>query len=245
MINFIDCDDNDRFLEKSIKLINNQMMKSDIEYRIHIFHQYDEEFFNLTRRDIGSKIYMLDIEVGEESGLDVARYIRESCEDWRSLLVIVTGYNQYKLEALSSRLYLLDFINKLDDCNHKLEEVLEIIMKMYGTRNHTLSYEYNYTSYQIEYNHIIYVEKEQDSKRCLVRTTYGDEYIGKTLNEVARMLSDDKRFSKVSRSMVVNKDHIKSYNSGTNELVFDNGEIVYEVSRNFKKELRFRDSKRS
>ena len=45
--------------------------------------------------------------------------------------------------------------------------------------------------------------------------------------------------------MVVNKDHIKSYNSGTNELVFDNGEIVYEVSRNFKKELRFRDSKRS
>ena len=59
------------------------------------------------------------------------------------------------------------------------------------------------------------------------------------------MLSDDKRFSKVSRSMVVNKDHIKSYNSGTNELIFDNGEIVYEVSRNFKKELRFRDSKRS
>ena len=61
MINFIVCDDNDRFLEKSIKLINNQMMKSDIEYRIHIFHQYDEEFFNLTRRDIGSKVYMLDV----------------------------------------------------------------------------------------------------------------------------------------------------------------------------------------
>ena len=42
MINFIVCDDNDRFLEKSIKLINNQMMKSDIEYRIHIFHQYEK-----------------------------------------------------------------------------------------------------------------------------------------------------------------------------------------------------------
>lgn len=245
MINFIVCDDNDKFLEKLVKLINNQMMKIDSDYKIYIFHRYDQEFLNLTRRDIGSKVYMLDIEVGDESGLDAARYIREVCEDWRSLIVIVTGYNQYKLEALSSRLYLLDFINKLDNCDRKLKEILEIIMKMYGTKNHTLSYEYNYTSYQIEYNQIIYVEKEQDSKRCLIRTTYCDKYIGKTLSQVAKLLSDDKRFSKVSRSMIVNKDHIKSYNSSTNELIFDNGEIVYEVSRNFKKELRFRDSERS
>ena len=100
----------------------------------------------------------------------------------------------------------------------------------------SLRFEYNYIMRNIEFRHIIYIEKEQDSKRCIIKTTYGDQYINKSLNDMYELL--DSRFIKTSRSCIANSDFIKEFIIAENKLVFKNGEYTYLISRNMKKGLR-------
>ena len=56
--------------------------------------------------------------------------------DWVSIIIIITAFNEFKYEALGNRLYLLDFINKLNRCETKLKEDLEIAIKHYDNRKY-------------------------------------------------------------------------------------------------------------
>ena len=219
MLNFIVCEDDHKFRQQVKQQINNFMMNCDMSYRVYEFDGYDKEFENLATSDIGFKVYLLDIKAKPGSGIDA----------WISLIVIITAFSEYRYEALTNRLFLLDFISKVDHCMEKLKDVLKIIMKNYGNRGKTLSYEYNYVVYQIEYRHIVYIEKEQDSKRCIVQTTYGNFKVPKSIIELEKIL--DKRFLKVHRSL------IQKYDIKENEIIFNNGMSTNLISRSKKKEL--------
>lgn len=236
MIDFIVCDDNRKFLEHEKKIIDNFMMKYDFEYSCNIFTDYDEEFKKVFDNQERFKVYMLDIQTKSASGLDIARIIREQYDDWTSIIIIVTAFNELKYEALGNRLFLLDFINKLNSCDEKIREDLEIAIKHYNNRKKSLHYEYNHVIKNIEFRHIIYIEKEIDSKRCLIKTSYGREVINKNLNETFKML--DKRFVKISRSMIVNIDFISEYNIKENKITFKTGETTNQISRGMKKGLK-------
>ena len=236
MINFIVCDDNKDFIKREKQVIENFMMKYDIDYKIYLFDEYDGKFDEVSTSDIGFKIYLLDIQTKNASGLDIARKIREEYDDWVSVIIIITAFNEFKYEALGNRLYLLDFINKLNKCDDKLREDLERSLKHYNNRNKSLKYEYNHILKQVEFRHIIYIEKEQDSKRCIIKTTYGEQIINKTLTETLKLL--DKRFIKTSRSMIINTDYIREYDIKENKIIFTNGDYTYQISRTMKKGLK-------
>ena len=236
MINFIVCDDNKEFLKKEKQMIDSFMMQYDTDYKIHLFNEYEKKFDEIASKDIGFKIYLLDIQTKNGSGLDVARKIREEYDDWVSVIIVITAFNEFKYEALGNRLYLLDFINKLNECDKKFKEDLERAMKHYNQRNKCLKYEYNHILKQVEFRHIVYIEKEPDSKRCIIKTTYGEQIINKTLNETLKLL--DKRFVKTSRSMIINTDFIREYIIKENKLIFTTGDYTYQVSRTAKKELK-------
>ncbi len=236
MINFVICDDNKEFLKFQKRIIDNIMMQFDIEYKCSLFVEYDEKFNRIAQEDDDFKIYLLDIQTKNKSGLDAARMIREEIDDWVSIIIIITAFNEFKYEALSNRLYLLDFINKLNNCEEKMKEDLLIAIKHYNKREKSLKYEYNHILKQIEFRHILYIEKEPDSKRCKIKTLHSEQTINKTLNDTLKLL--DKRFIKTSRSMIVNIDQIEEYNLSENKIVFKNGEYTYQVSRGMKKELK-------
>ena len=139
MINFIICED-EEMLRNSTK---QTIVSHDIDYKIYEFENYDKKFESLVKKDIGFKIYLLDIVTKCGSGVDAARIIREKYDDWVSVIIMITSHQEYKYEALSSRLFLLDFVNKLDSCNKKIREDIDIAMKSYDKRYKMLSYEYN------------------------------------------------------------------------------------------------------
>lgn len=235
MINFIICDDEKELREKTKDKVIGFMMNYDIDYKIHEFSGYDEEFEKLASKDCGFKIYFLDIKTNKGSGLDAARIIREKYEDWVSVLIIMTSYSEYKYEALSSRLLLLDFINKLDSYDRKIKEDLEIAMKSYDKKYNTLNYEYNHTYYKVEYRQIICIEKEPDSKRCIIKTKDGEQLIPGTLSSVYEKL--DSRFFKTHKSMIINVDEIAKYEIRNNKVTFKNGDHTHLIARDKKKEL--------
>ena len=89
--------------------------------------------------------------------------------------------------------------------------------------------------YNIEFKNIIMVEKEMDSKRCMIHAEDGDYPIQGSLNEVLERL--DKRFFKCNRAVAVNVEQIQSYNFTKNVVIFKNGEEFKETSRSKKREM--------
>ena len=235
MINYILCEDDKDFRKGVREQIESFMIRSDMEYEIYEYSNYDKKFEEIVKEDIGFKVYFLDIKTKYGSGIDAARYIREEQEDWISLIVMITAFSEYRYEALGNRLFLLDFINKLDNCKNKINEALEIVMKHYGTKEKSISYEYNYTLHKIEYRNIVSIEKEQESKRSILHTTYGDFKIPMGLNEVMNKL--DERFVKIHRSMIANIDKIVEYDIKSNTIHFENGQRTNLIARNKRKEL--------
>lgn len=235
MVNFVVCEDEKDLRKIEVAEITKFMMNYDIDYKIHEFSDYNQKFEDYAKKDDGFKIYLLDIVTNKTSGINAARRIREEYEDWVSVIIMVTSHTEFKYEALSSRLYLLDFINKLNSMENKIKEDLVIAMKHYDNRQKQIKYTYNRNFYNIELREIICIEKEQDSKRCVVTTKYGQQIIPGTLNDVYKMLDD--RFLKVHKSLIINKDEIREFEPSTNKLTFKNGDTTYLISRNKKKEL--------
>lgn len=76
MLNFIVVDDAKEITTVMKNIINQVMLKSNLEYKIHLFNDYDEKFMELMKSDSSNKIYFLDIETKSASGIDIARKIR-------------------------------------------------------------------------------------------------------------------------------------------------------------------------
>lgn len=235
MINYIICDDNELFANKLQTIVENYMMNFDIDVKYHMFKDYGIYFKTKIKEIEGFKVFILDIETKDGSGLDASRYIREELDDWSSVIMLITAHNELKYEALGNRLFLLDFINKFDDYENRLKEDLTRVMKNYDHREKCLTFEYNRIVKKVEFKHIVTIEKEKDSKRCIITTTYGEYPICESLNNVFKLLDD--RFIKISRSSIINLDEIIEYDNIENKITFKNGTTTYDISRNFRRKV--------
>lgn len=235
MLNFILYDDEKIFLQKNKKIIDKTMMNYDFDYKCYSFDNYNEDFENKIKSDIGLKVYLLDIEGSNKSGLDIVRIIREKYNDWSSIIILITNHNELKYDALSNRLYLMDFINKLDKWDKLLEEDITRIVNTYSTSKDCLIYEFNHSVKRIEFKNITYIEKEKDTKKCLIHTLYGIQPISGAISDILEKL--DNRFIKISRSTIINKNHVLEYDKVKNQILFSNGTMTNDISRLYKKEV--------
>ena len=123
MINFIVCEDNKIILQKNIDIINKTMFKNNENYRIYQFTDSNEQLKELINKDIGFKIYILDIELENVSGIDIARNIRK--KDSNSIIIISTTYVEYLPLALKHKLMLFDFVSKFENYEENLSKVIK------------------------------------------------------------------------------------------------------------------------
>ena len=235
MINFIICEDEPELLNMYEQQIDKFMMKYDIEYKCHKFNCYGKRWTRVTQNIIEFKIYLLDIKTEEGSGIDAARIIREENDDWVSMIIMISGYQEYKYEALGKRLMLVDFINKNDRFEQKLQDALLICMKNYDNKYKSIKYTYKNVAYNIEFRNIIKIEKEQESKRCIIYTDERKYYIQGSLNDVLTKL--DKRFFKCSRGTAINIEKVESYNFKENIAKLKNKEEFKDISREKRREM--------
>ena len=235
MLNFIIYDDEKQFLQKNKKIIDCCMMNYDYDYKCYFFDEYNEKFEEVIKSNNDLKIYLLDIEGKNKSGLDIVRIIREKYNDWSSIIIMITSHEELKYDALSNRLYLMDFINKLENIEEILKEDIKRIVESYTNSSESLVYEFNHNLKRIEYKNIIYISKEKDSKKCIIHTIYGNYPIASTICDVLNKLND--KFIKISRSTIININQVSEYDLANNEILFLNGEKTTDISRLCKKDV--------
>lgn len=229
MINFIVCDDDKNFINNIIKIIDNTMMKNDLDYTKHIFTEYNQEFLDLIDQKMSFKIYILDIQVKDKTGIEMAKIIRK--KDIESMIIFFTAYyNKYLKEIAKSRFMFLDFINKEENYRKELKITLESVIKNINKKN-IIRFRSQNIIYTINVNDILYIMRNKDRK-CIIKTDYTEYEVNKNLIDLYNLL--DSRFSYSHRACIVNKERITSYDKKNKIITFDNGDVTTIVSSRFK-----------
>ena len=234
MLRFIICEDNKDFLSRLCTVVNKVMMPYNFEYKISKFTEYNKEFEEIIEEKFEQKIYVLDIELGDISGLEIASLIRE--DDLESIIIFVTHHNECRNDIFYSRLLAIDFIPKDKIWESRFEETISHTVKAIN-RKRVLSFEYNYNSYRIPFDNILFIEKHQDYQKCIINTENGEQYdIATSITQLMKKLGPN--FFQTHKSYIVNIEKIKYVEYTENSITFKNGESFYLLSNRRKKELK-------
>ncbi len=232
MINFIICDDVKQYREMVEHIVISYMMKNKLEYKTHVFKDYDSEFMKIVESKLPFKVYILDIETPSKSGIDIARIIRN--HDVDSVLIFLTGHQELGHVVMKNDFLFLSYINKFDDCENRLIKSLDKALKMFKIKN-VIRFKDNGIVYTIPQEDILYITRDSVDRKCIIVTDYNEFKVGKNLSELEKMVNDN--FIKTHRACLMNTKRIMSFSRSQKEVVFDNGMKSDLISTRFDKEL--------
>ena len=230
MVNVIICDDNDKDRNNVLEIVNNFMEKNKIEYKTHIYNDYNKNFQEIVESKIPFKIYLLDIETPSASGIDIARKIRN--KDVDSVIIFLTVHEELGNVILKNDLMFLSFINKFDNLNSRLNNSLKKALNLLKNKR-LIKFTDRNTIYTIDINSILYLTKESFERKTIIKTDYAEFKVNNTLTELIDMLDD--RFVQTHRSCYINNDRKVKIDKTNRIIVFDNGESTDLLSDKYKK----------
>ena len=232
MINFIICDDVKKYREMAEKVIDAYMMKNKVEYKTHLFEDYDNSFMKIVESKLSFKIYILDIETPSKSGIDIAWYIRN--KDVDSVLIFLTGHQELGNVVIKNDFLFLSFINKFDNCEERLKKSIDKALQVFKIKS-IVKFKDNGIFYTIPQDDILYITRDSVDRKCIIITDYNEFKVGKSLSELESMVNDN--FVKTHRACIVNRRRVLSFSKSLKQVVFDNGTTSDLISTRFDKEL--------
>ena len=210
------------------------MMNNNLQYKILPYLDYNEEFHKQVSAKKSNTIYILDIEVNGNSGIDIAREIRKI--DDRSIIIFLSKYNNLVETILTDNLMSLTFISK--QCNNYQEKLKQAICKalsIFDNRGHLKIIEKG-VSYLIPLKDILYITHDSVERKSIIITEYNDFWVNKSLAELFETLPNTFKYS--HRACIVNMDRIEGIDTHRRLIFFDDGTILDLLSNNYKKELK-------
>ncbi len=230
MLNFIICDDESTIRKNVLNIVSKIMMPVDMEYKTYEFDSYGQDFEKITKKKMGKRIYILDVEVNKKSGLDAIRMIRE--KDWESIIIVLTVHYELAYEAFKSRLLLLDFISKFDDYENKLYTSLTLAINI-SCSTDTLNFVFDRTAHKVVFDDILYISTDDTTRRIVIKTFYEKYRSAMTLTEIEKKLNFN--FCRTHRACIVNYQNVKCFDFKNGEIIFKNNEKINFLSKNYKK----------
>ena len=230
MINVIICEDNIKDRKRTEEIVKKFFKDKKLDYKIHLYDDYNDIFYNTLKSNLPFKVYMLDIETPTRSGIDVARDIRN--KDLDSPIIFLTAHEELGSIILKDELMFLSFINKFDDFEKRLPLALNKSLKVLK-RKQTIKVSDKNVLYTIDLDDILYITKDSFERKTIIKTDYGEIKVSKTLAEIINML--DNRFIQTHRSCYINNERKRKVDLKNKIITFDNGETIDLISDKYKK----------
>ena len=218
MLGIIIYQNDKEYMDKIAEVINCFLVNYEMDYRLYKFNNYNEEFQSVISDRGIRKVFIIDCDNEESSWLDISLCIRES--DWNSIIIYTYKNNKCHDDIFYYRLMALDFISLKRKFDKRLVEDIRLALKiMY--KDKMFIFKYNYVVYQVPYNHICYIEKEPDLKRCIIHTLNEKYYVIDSISNLSMKLGPG--FYRTHQSCIVNIGNIKNIDMGINNITFRNG----------------------
>lgn len=215
------CDDN--LLDREIvsNLLEEYFNEKGIVYNIYNYLSGEDLIYDIQDGKSIDMIF-LDIYIGNELGINIARKLREEI-NFSGQLVFLTSTVDFAIEG-----YEVDAIGYLlkPISTQKLYMIMDKVTQKYNVGIYRIKQRKNIIT--IKFEDIIYVESS--NSRCILHSNKGNYILYKRLNNIEEELKD-KRFLRCHQSYLVNMDYIKNANKQF-ELV--NSEFVCIRQRSLK-----------
>nr|DAX16826.1 MAG TPA: response regulator [Caudoviricetes sp.] len=223
-------EDNSILREREIEAIRKAL--KDYDYKIVEYSDFTKELKKLIQTP-DFKIYVLDIELQNSSGIDIANYIRDY--DDTSEIIMCSFHNELEYKVLKSKLKILDFVSKYDNAYINLTNlILEVFNK---NSRKVLKITDKNTILFIVIKDILYISKEKNTRKCVIKTFNNEYLVNKNLEEIKQELNSD--FIQVSRNCIVNQNNVEEYNFKDSKIKFKNGEEIDVVLKSFIEKIKF------
>ena len=231
MIDFFIYDKDNDVINIYKKVLLKLKERISMDYYVNNIENLDNFSFDNTSL-YNKKIFLIDIDSKDNSGIEFIRRIRED-GDWTSQ-IIVTTHNNVNISLY--RLLVLDYISKTNDfINRVYDAIISAINILFSEA--TLNFKTNNEIFQVSYNDICYIEKNLNDNDSTIFTKNNSYTIKCSINQLLRDFKGDSRFFKTHRSCIVNINNITCFDMKNNTIKFDILETNL-ISRNNKKILK-------
>lgn len=205
MIRIALLDDEKAVMERSAEIIAQYADEHKEEIETKCYSTSEELKWDLEEEKIYYDIYLLDIELGEENGLEVAQFIRNIYPE--PFIVFVTSYVKYSVKGYEYNVYR--YILK-----EEMEEKLPIALGgmcevIHNNARQIYIIETANTIAKINYRDIYYIYVEGKYTYFRTREGKNDSRIRKPLGEVYAELNAPE-FVYLDKSRIVNVQHVMS-----------------------------------
>ena len=204
MLEFVVCDDEKLMVSRIKEVIKNTIR--DRKYNVVTFNDYNSSFKKYVADNKNSVIYILDIEMPSESGISMAKYIRNI--DKKSIIIIVTSHHESADEIYKARLNILTFVSKYDRCLTNLALAVEDSVSYLCDDVDVIKFSDLNNNYSIAANDILYINK--DGRKTIIKTSYKEYGVYLSLNTLMDKLPP--YFKQSHRSCIINMKRVDKIN---------------------------------
>ncbi|MCL2187281.1 MAG: LytTR family DNA-binding domain-containing protein [Defluviitaleaceae bacterium] len=199
MLHITICDDEKPQADYIRTLVSTWARAESLAVEIRDFNSA-EAFLFAYEDDKNVDILLLDIQMGGETGMDLARRLRG--ENYSGQIIFVTGYPDFAAEGydVGALHYLMKPIKE-----EKLVETLNIAVSKLRQASRALIFPKPRGTVKVTADEIIWVEML--SRLCILNLTTGIEEIRMSIREMEMMLGEG--FFKCHRSYIVNMKYVR------------------------------------
>ena len=231
-INIICVDNNDNFREYEKKLLKEIQKSEGINFKISLFKEYDQNFFEELKRN-ENNILLLDIITQENDGVEILRKIRKN--DKRSLAIFVSGHeDSHGKIILKDTLDIYTFITKDENFEHNFKEKIKLALKEQTLDQFIKAYDQDNVAALIPIDTILYICTEL-RKMKIVTDDNNFFYTNTPLHKLLKQLGKD--FASCHRSCIVNLNRVQRIDKTNRIIYFDNQNSTNCVSRDRMKKI--------
>ncbi|MSS38621.1 LytR/AlgR family response regulator transcription factor [Clostridium porci] len=219
MIEILICDDDKYFCGYMENCILDWAFKNQRE--VNIEQCYSGKSLRQFIKKERPYLLFLDIELGDETGIQIGDYIREGLKDENLQIVFVSSHTQYAMQLFHIRPF--DFLVKpirTEQLAQVLSSYHAVKLKdnkkyfIYQQKKHTLRMDLNNIMYyQSDRKKVkIFTENRQMGRQDLLYGGEPEQYIEFYGNlEDAMQQLEQRQFWRIHKSYIVNVDYIKSF----------------------------------
>ena len=198
------CDDDPNFMHELHQKIMKWYQESGYSGNISVSEFSDSAYLARTiRSGSGFDLFVIDIEMPELSGMELAPQIRTYMP--AAIIIFLTSHSEFSLEGY--KFGVLRYIPKLD-LDRRLPEALAAAKEEFSkSENSFLTVRHYSDVMRIPYQEIIYVRHVLRSSQ-IVTLSLGMMKDNRGLKAIHEQLNDN-RFIYIDRSTFVNLDHVR------------------------------------
>lgn len=232
MIDIAICDDNIHICSEIENILLKYQKINYLKFNIDVFS--DGKNF-IKHLDLGNKyqILFLDIEIGNITGVDIGKYIRQNLNNREIKIIYVSSFEKYAMELFD--LKPTNFLIKPIDEN-KIKEVLEDTLYDIKIQLEKFTFNFKNDMFRIKLKDIVYFETIKLSKNIKLITIDNEYIFRENLNKIQENLEKND-FIKINKSVLVNFNYIKVFKPSEFKVILTTEEEL-PLSKNRLKEIK-------